>query len=159
MTDTIFLGFTIASVVVLFSSNVFHPSCSHRTEVIVKTTWQWKEPFTNLMKQPKFWQPVYRMEPRNPTTPRPHHPWPPSPPTPTPWPHHPPHPWPPPSPTPWPPTTPDPHHPYPLTPTTPTPWPHHPWPQPPPGRVLCTVLVTIPWAGLLGFHSIDNQGI
>ena len=70
----------------------------------------------------------------------------------------------PPPPTPWPPPHPAPHHPYPhnpipLTPTTPYPHhplpllqppppdPHHTLPPPPPGRVLCTVLVTIPWAG------------
>ena len=67
------------------------------------------------MKQPKFWQPVYRMAPRNPT-------------------------------------------PKPQTPSPPDP--HHPLSQPPPGRVLCTVLVTIPWAGplsLIEFHSIDNK--
>ena len=63
-------------------------------------------------------------------------------------------------PTPWNPTTsystpPDPHHPY--TPTHPP-----PGPPPPPGRVLCTVLITIPWAGppsLIEFHSIDNNKI
>ena len=94
------------------------------------------------MKQPKFWQPVYRMTPRNPT-PKPQTP---SPPTP--------HPLTPTIPYPLTPTPiPDPH--YPLTPP-----PLPPWPPPPPGRVLCTVLVTIPWAGplsLIEFHSIDKK--
>ena len=69
-----------------------------------------------LMLQPMFWQPVYRMAPRN----QPHHPYTPNPTTSHPYPHHPypltPTTWPPPSPLT--PTTPDPH-PYPLTPTTP----------------------------------------
>ena len=47
----------------------------------------------------------------------------------------------------------DPYHPYP--PTDPP-----PWIPSPPGRVLCTVLVTIPWAGppsLIDSLMTDNQ--
>ena len=55
---------------------------------------------------------------------------------------------------------PDPHHPIPpWPPLPPTPDPHHPLPPPPNGRVLCTVLVTIPWAGPLSLIELHSSSV